>query len=167
MTQTATGATITITDAQGTTTANITNGTDANVPIATTSVAGKVKPDGTTITVAADGTISSAAGYVLPAATTTTLGGVIVGNNLSIDANGILSATDTTYTAGTNVQISAGNVISATDTTYSTMTGATSSAAGTSGLVPAPAAGDNTKVLRGDGTWGTVTTNALLIKEWS
>lgn len=167
VTQTATGATITITDAQGTTTANITNGTDANVPIATTSVAGKVKPDGTTITVAADGTISSAAGYVLPAATTTTLGGVIVGNNLSIDANGILSATDTTYTAGTNVQISAGNVISATDTTYSTMTGATSSAAGTSGLVPAPAAGDNTKVLRGDGTWGTVTTNALLIKEWS
>ena len=35
----------------------------------------------------------------------------------------------------------------------STMTGATSSAAGASGLVPAPAAGDETKFLRGDGTW--------------
>lgn len=33
------------------------------------------------------------------------------------------------------------------------MTGATSSTAGAHGLVPAPAAGDNTKFLRGDGTW--------------
>ena len=35
----------------------------------------------------------------------------------------------------------------------SDMTGATSSTAGTHGLVPAPAAGDNIKVLHGDGTW--------------
>jgi len=34
------------------------------------------------------------------------------------------------------------------------MTGATSSAAGAHGLVPAPAAGDQDKVLKGDGTWG-------------
>ena len=40
-----------------------------------------------------------------------------------------------------------------TDTTYSDMTGATSSAAGTHGLVPAPAAGAQAKFLRGDGTW--------------
>lgn len=33
------------------------------------------------------------------------------------------------------------------------MTGATGSAAGTAGAVPAPAASDNTKFLRGDGTW--------------
>ena len=33
------------------------------------------------------------------------------------------------------------------------MAGATSVAAGATGLVPAPAAGDNTKFLRGDGTW--------------
>lgn len=46
--------------------------------------------------------------------------------------------------------------IALTDTTYSTMTGATSGAAGTSGLVPAPAAGDDTKFLSGDGTWKTV-----------
>jgi len=35
----------------------------------------------------------------------------------------------------------------------STMTGADASTAGTAGLVPAPAAGDQAKVLKGDGTW--------------
>lgn len=92
VTQTATGATITITDAQGTTTADIRNGQGANVPIATTTVPGKVMPDGTTITVAADGTISSAAAYTLPPATDTTLGGIKVGSNLSITSDGTLSA---------------------------------------------------------------------------
>lgn len=92
VTQTSTGATISITDAQGTTTADIANGTGSNAPIATTSVAGIVKPDGSTIKVTADGTISSDAGYTLPAATNTTLGGIKVGSNLSITADGILSA---------------------------------------------------------------------------
>ena len=36
------------------------------------------------------------------------------------------------------------------------MTGASSGAAGASGFVPAPSAGDQDKVLKGDGTWGTV-----------
>ena len=36
---------------------------------------------------------------------------------------------------------------------YTVMTGATSLYSGTSGLVPAPAAGKNTSFLRGDGTW--------------
>lgn len=40
-----------------------------------------------------------------------------------------------------------------TDTKYSVFTGATASAAGSTGLVPAPAAGNNGKFLRGDGTW--------------
>lgn len=55
-------------------------------------------------------------------------------------------------TAGSNISIS-GNTISATDTTYSDFTGASSSTAGSAGLVPAPAAGDDTKFLSGDGTW--------------
>lgn len=42
-----------------------------------------------------------------------------------------------------------------TDTTYSDMKGATGSAAGTHGLVPAPAAGKQGQFLRGDGTWAT------------
>ena len=35
------------------------------------------------------------------------------------------------------------------------MSGASASAAGSSGLVPAPAAGNNDDFLRGDGTWAT------------
>lgn len=42
-----------------------------------------------------------------------------------------------------------------TNTIYSNMKGATASAAGTAGLVPAPAAGTQAKYLRGDGTWQT------------
>lgn len=38
---------------------------------------------------------------------------------------------------------------------YSDFTGATSSTAGAHGLVPAPAAGDESKFLQGDGTWAT------------
>ena len=40
--------------------------------------------------------------------------------------------------------------------TVITMTGATASAAGKKGFVPAPAAGANTKFLRGDATWQTI-----------
>lgn len=43
------------------------------------------------------------------------------------------------------------------NTTYSAFKGATSSAAGGSGLVPAPATTNATQYLRGDGTWATPT----------
>lgn len=55
-------------------------------------------------------------------------------------------------TAGTNITIN-GTTISATDTTYSNFVGATSSVAGTAGLVPAPTTSDPDKFLKGDGTW--------------
>lgn len=58
-------------------------------------------------------------------ATTDTLGGIIVGDNLSIDEDGVLSSTDTTYTAGENIEISDDNTISATDTTYTAGTNVT------------------------------------------
>ena len=41
------------------------------------------------------------------------------------------------------------------NTTYNNFTGASASVAGASGLVPAPAAGENDEFLRGDGTWAT------------
>lgn len=63
-------------------------------------------------------------------------------------------------TAGTNITIN-GTTISATDTTYSDFTGATSGTAGAHGLVPAPAAGDQSKVLKGDGTWGDAAANTI------
>lgn len=49
------------------------------------------------------------------------------------------------------------------NTTYSNMGGATSSAAGSAGLVPAPAAGKQASFLRGDGTW-VVPTNTTYAK---
>lgn len=53
-----------------------------------------------------------------------------------------------------------GNYID-TNTTYSDMKGATSSAAGTHGLVPAPASGKQTSFLRGDGTWAVPTNGSV------
>lgn len=50
-----------------------------------------------------------------------------------------------------------GDTIALTDTTYSVMTGASAGDAGASGLVPAPAAGDQAKFLQGDGTWANPT----------
>lgn len=43
------------------------------------------------------------------------------------------------------------------DTTYSIFTGATTTAAGTSGLVPAPTSGQSTRYLCSDGTWNIPT----------
>lgn len=75
------------------------------------------------------------------------------GTNIQISNQNVISATDTTYTAGANVQISANNEISATDTTYSNFVGTDGTAAGTAGLVPAPATTDAGKFLKADGTW--------------
>lgn len=58
-----------------------------------------------------------------------------IGSNLSLDANGVLSATDTTYTD---------------------FVGTDGTDAGSAGLVPAPTTGDADKYLKSDGTWGTV-----------
>ena len=71
---------------------------------------------------------------------------VTIDNQGHVSATAAVSKTDIT-----------GLGIPAQDTTYSDMTGATSSTAGTHGLVPAPAAGKQTQYLRGDGTWATPT----------
>lgn len=67
-------------------------------------------------------------------------------------ADALLNAKQDTLTAGANIQIS-NNTISATDTTYSNFTGTDGTAAGTAGLVPAPATTDAGKFLKADGTW--------------
>ena len=54
-----------------------------------------------------------------------------------------------TYTKGDGTT----GTITTQDTTYSKFTGATSSTAGTTGLVTAPAVGQQAYVLHGDGTW--------------
>ena len=67
----------------------------------------------------------------------------------SLPADGGDAATVGGHTVGTDVPEGA----KFTDTTYGTMRAATASAAGAAGLVPAPAAGKQNSVLRGDGTW--------------
>lgn len=101
------------------------------------------------------------------------------GTNVQISSGNVISATDTTYsagsgldltgtefsvdtttiqpklTAGSNITIGSNNEISATDTTYSNFVGTDGTAAGTAGLVPAPATTDAGKFLKADGTWDT------------
>ena len=72
-----------------------------------------------------------------------------------------LSGKQNSLSAGSNISIS-GDTISATDTTYSNFTGADSTTGGAAGLVPAPSAGDEGKYLKGDGTWGTVSTGGTV-----
>lgn len=71
----------------------------------------------------------------------------------------VASVTTTSYVQlkyGTGLAVDAnGNLINTNPTTPSVMTGADGTNAGTSGLVPAPLATDNTKYLRGDGTFAT------------
>lgn len=61
-----------------------------------------------------------------------------------------------TLTAGNNITIDNNNEISATDTTYSDFVGTDGTAVGTAGLVPAPAIADVDKFLKSDGTWEEV-----------
>lgn len=82
--------------------------------------------------------------------------GAIDGYYTKDQTDTLLEGKQDVLTAGTNVQISSQNVISATDTTYSDFTGTDGAAAGTSGLVPAPATTDAGKFLKADGTWETV-----------
>ena len=110
---------------------------------ATTSASGFMsKTDKTKL----DGIASGANKYTLPTASSSTLGGV-----------------KTTSTVTSTSGLTACPIISGvpyykdTNTTYSNMKAATSSAAGSAGLVPAPAAGAQAKYLRGDGTWQTPT----------
>ena len=122
---------------------------------------------GSNIAIAPDNTIS---------ATDTTY---TAGTNVQISSGNVISATDTTYsagnglslngtafsvdtttiqpklTAGSNITIDSNNEISATDTTYSNFVGTDGTAAGTAGLVPAPATTDAGKFLKADGTWDT------------
>lgn len=91
--------------------------------------------------------------------------GFITGNlSDQTDLQSTLNTKQDSLVPGTNIQIASDGVtISATDTTYSAFTGADSSTAGTSGLVPAPAAGDETKFLSGNGLWTTVSQYSLPI----
>lgn len=73
-----------------------------------------------------------------------------------------LTITQNGTSAGTfTANASSNATIALTDTTYSDFVGATSSVAGSAGLVPAPTTSDTGKVLLGDGTWGDPTAHLV------
>ena len=80
------------------------------------------------------------------AATASVLGLVKVGANIT-NTSGTISLTKD------NVTTALGYTPPTTNTTYAVMKGATSTANGTSGLVPVPVSGKQTSFLRGDGQW--------------
>lgn len=110
------------------------------VPPATTTEAGVVMYDGTTVTKDANGKLS-VNGMVelkddveqLKTTVLTKQDALAAGDNITIDANNVISATDTTYTAGSNIAISQNNEISAT---YRAGTGISISDAGVISTVP-------------------------------
>lgn len=81
--------------------------------------------------------------------------------------NATLTIQQNGTSAGTFTANSATNTtINLTDTTYTHFTGATASADGVQGLVPGPLAGDQDKVLKGDGTWGN-SPSTINSTDWS
>lgn len=94
-----------------------------------------------------DGIASGANKYTLPTATSSVLGGVKTGANIT-NSSGTISLTKA------NVTNALGYTPPTTDTnTWIAFKGATTSAAGTAGYVPAPTAGAANRYFRSDGTW--------------
>lgn len=74
---------------------------------------------------------------------------------------GVLHASSFVGDGASLTNLNASNIATGTlpPSTVPVMTGATASTAGAKGAVPAPASGEQTKFLRGDGTWASVVTN--------
>ena len=96
------------------------------------------------------------------------LGNILVAGNVTADGTNIIDSLGELIDV--NLQgLQSGQVLSYNGTewipmtlpeavTSSVMIGASAETAGAAGLVPAPKAGDQTKFLRGDGTWAEVAT---------
>ena len=140
-----------------------------SLQVATYNVLGGVKPFYSNTNAATGVTATSGAKTVAVNALSTTSGKYYA---VEIDKDGRLyvnvpwTDNNATYsvsgaidgTAGYKITLTGANGGSNSNTTVPVMTAASASAAGKMGLVPAPAAGANTKFLRGDGTWQTVAT---------
>ena len=90
------------------------------------------------------------------AASASNLGLVKVGSNITRTTDGTISITKA------NVTSALGYTPPTTNTEYGNFSGATASAAGKSGLVPAPTLGKTNQVLRSNGTWGDETVQTTI-----
>lgn len=126
---------------------NVSVAGDGTLSVATASstVLGLVKGGGTNITIATDGTLNvpTGAGYTLPIATTSVVGGVQVGNGLAVTAGGLLS-TNIQTVAGVSpvsgdVPLAVANITGAAPLASPTFTGAP--------VAPTPTAGDQSTKL--------------------
>lgn len=84
-------------------------------------------------------------------------------NNITFtnDGNILFARTSSqlSLSIGSGLAVQGGNLVNTNPTAPAVMTGATSSTAGTAGLAPAPAVGDDVKFLSGDGTYKVATTD--------
>ena len=117
--------------------------TDTTYSVATTSTNGLMSSDDKT---KLDGIADNANNYSLPVATSSVRGGIKIGYTESGKNYPVELSNEQAYV---NVPWE--------DTTYSVFTGATTTAAGTSGLVPAPTSGQSTRYLCSDGEWSIPT----------
>ena len=125
-------------------------------PIAATTLAFGGSVNIPQITVDAKGRVTKGAHYAikLPAAPTSVSGNAGSATKLAtartIGLTGAVTGTATSFDGTKNISISTTEI---DGTKVSVFGKATSSAAGTVGAVPAPAANQHTRFLRGDGTW--------------
>jgi hypothetical protein len=105
------GHTMTITKGDGTTSSFNTADNNTTYSVATQSANGLLSSTDKT---KLDGIATGANKYTLPKATASALGGIKIGTNLSIDSNGVVSATDTKYS---NATTSTDGLMSKTDKT--------------------------------------------------
>lgn len=106
-------------------------------------------------------------GYELPTASDTTKGGVKIGDGLTMTEE-VLSANVQSVNGQTgSVTVAVPTKVSELDndsgflSSVPDMTGSDGVTPGTNGLVPAPAATDNGKFLKGDGTWSTISGGSI------
>ena len=146
----------TVTDENEITVVEIEEGGEST-PIATTEIAGKVKPDGTSITIAEDGTITAiGGGSEVPIATTEIAGKVKPdGSTITITNNGTISAA--TQTPATATQNSLG-IVKPDNSTITISDGVLSAAAQT----PATATSSTLGISRPDNS--TITINNGVLK---
>lgn len=118
-----------------------------------------ISANGTTITITKGNNTTSTFSTqdtTYKAASSSNLGLVKVGSNITGAADGTISLTKA------NVTSALGYTPPTTNTEYGNFSGATASAAGKSGLVPAPTSGKTNQVLRSNGTWSDETVQTTI-----